>query len=347
MSGHKHYVPILKGKRAEFPAVAQLKSTANITPLFEAIPSQAADVVPRQVSKSGWPTGDPYFVDLLFFDVKGGAPNAAPLGAVVACLNAAKANGQCAIPVTGTGRSPAYQKAVKKFSDAQKGVAIRLIPEDFEDEGDLATALGSLAQFLGLTPSSLDLIVDLGSVADQNAAVIAQLHRANLGIIPTISAWRSLTVVAGAFPMSLAPMTRNAWNRPPRIDWQAWLKLISGTRKPDRLPAYGDYAIAHPGLPPVGQATILAQLRYSILNEFMIWKGKNAIKTPNGFAQFLSVCKDLVGRPEFRGAAFSVGDQEIQGKATNGGSPGNAETWRKIGTNHHIETVLDQIANLP
>jgi hypothetical protein len=122
---------------------------------------------------------------------------------------------------------------------------------------------------------------------------------------------------------------------------------LTWTRKPDRLPAYGDYIIAHPGLPPEGQATILVQLRYSIPNEFMIWKGKNAIKTPNGFAQFLSICTDLVGRPEFRGAAFSFGDQEIQGKAANGGSPGNAEIWRKIGTNHHIETVLDQIANLP
>ncbi|MGO9892614.1 MAG: beta family protein [Bryobacteraceae bacterium] len=249
--------------------------------------------------------------------------------------------------ITGTGRSPAYQRAVKKFADAERGVAIRLIADDFEDEGDLATALDSLAKFIGLTPSSIDLIVDLGSVADQNPAVIAQLHRANLSVIPTITAWRTLTVATGAFPVSLAPLTRDAWNRLVRIDWQAWLKLISGTKKPDRLPAYGDYAIAHPGLPPEGQATILAQLRYTIQNEFMIWKGKNAIKTPNGYGQFLSICADLVSRPEFRGATFSDGDQEIQGKATNGGSPGNAETWRNIGTNHHIETVLDQIANLP
>ena len=347
MFGHKHYVPILKGKRAEFPAASHLKNKANVTPLFESIPSKPPDDVPKQASKSGWPATAPYFVDLLFFDDDGGASNAPPLSAVVTCLNAAKAKGQRAIPVTGTGRSPAYQRAVKKFADAERGVAIRLIADDFEDEGDLATALDSLAKFIGLTPSSIDLIVDLGSVADQNPAVIAQLHRANLSVIPTITAWRTLTVATGAFPVSLAPLTRDAWNRLVRIDWQAWLKLVSGTKKPDRLPAYGDYAIAHPGLPPEGQATILAQLRYTIQNEFMIWKGKNAIKTPNGFGQFLSICTDLVSRPEFRGATFSDGDQEIQGKATNGGSPGNAETWRNIGTNHHIETVLDQIANLP
>jgi hypothetical protein len=345
MFGHKHYVPILKGKRAEFPATAHLENRANVTPLFESIPSKAPDVVPTQVANSGWPTGAPYFVDLLFFDDDGGDSNAPPLSAVATCLNAAKAKGQSAIPVTGTGRSPAYQLAVKEFADADRGVAIRLIADDFEDEGDLETALASLAKFVGLSPSSIDLIVDLGSIADQNPAVIAQLHRANLSVIPAITQWRTLTVATGAFPVSLAPLTRDAWNRLVRIDWQAWLKLISGTKKVDRLPAYGDYAIAHPGLPPEGQATILAQLRYTIQNEFMIWKGKNAIKT--GYGQFLSICADLVSRPEFRGATFSAGDQEIEGKATNGGSPGNAETWRNIGTNHHIETVLDQIANLP
>ena len=38
---HKHYVPILKGKRAEFPSLGSLKSTDGITPLMEAIPSNA------------------------------------------------------------------------------------------------------------------------------------------------------------------------------------------------------------------------------------------------------------------------------------------------------------------
>lgn len=32
--GHKHYVPILKGKRAEFPALGSVKSKDNFTPLM-------------------------------------------------------------------------------------------------------------------------------------------------------------------------------------------------------------------------------------------------------------------------------------------------------------------------
>ena len=38
MFAHKHYVPILKGKMAEFPALRLLRSRASITPLVEAVP---------------------------------------------------------------------------------------------------------------------------------------------------------------------------------------------------------------------------------------------------------------------------------------------------------------------
>lgn len=34
---HKHYVPILKGKRAEFCGLGSLNSKENITPLVEAV----------------------------------------------------------------------------------------------------------------------------------------------------------------------------------------------------------------------------------------------------------------------------------------------------------------------
>jgi len=121
--------------------------------------------------------------------------------------------------------------------------------------------------------------------------------------------------------------------------------LVTGAKPPSRLPAFGDYAIAHPALPPEGQATILAQLRYAAADSWIIWKGRNAIK--EGYDQFYAICQNLIGRQEYRGADFSWGDSEIAQKAANAGSPGNAETWRRIGTNHHIETVLDQISNLP
>lgn len=341
---HKQYVPILKGKRAEFASMTRLKSLNSITPLFEAIPSKPANTVPIELSKSGWPAECAYFADLLFFDSGTASP---PLRAVLNCITQARAKGQNPILVTGTGRSPAYQNAAAQVVTEKSGVAIRLTPDDFEDEDRLELSLRALLSLFKLTRNSVDLIIDLGSIAGQKPSVVAQILRVDLGFLPAVSEWRTVTVASGAFPPSLAPLTRSTWNRVARVDWQAWVALVGGTRKMQRLPSYGDYTVSNTGLPPEGRATILAQLRYSTPTEFMIWKGHDVKRHPDGYRQFRAICQNIVGRPEYRGAGFSSGDQEIQEKATTPGSPGNPEAWRRIGTNHHIETVLDQFSNLP
>lgn len=50
MFDHRHYVAVLKGKRAEFPALGAVKRNAAITPLFEAVPSAPAEEIPRRMS---------------------------------------------------------------------------------------------------------------------------------------------------------------------------------------------------------------------------------------------------------------------------------------------------------
>ncbi|HTQ40549.1 MAG TPA: hypothetical protein VMJ32_16100 [Pirellulales bacterium] len=217
---------------------------------------------------------------------------------------------------------------------------------DFEDEDQLAEALDALLDYVDLEKDQIDIIVDADTVADHPAATIAQLHRARLEVVPALDDWRTVTVIAGAFPLSLAPLERG-WNERSRSDWLGWRSVIRTPRRLTWLPTYGDYAIAHPQLPPTGRATILAQLRYTCPDKFLIWKGHNVFTHEDGFDQFLGICRSLVEMEEFSGAEFSAGDAEIYEKATNGGSPGNAERWRRIGTNHHIEMVLDQIANLP
>ena len=154
-----------------------------------------------------------------------------------------------------------------------------------------------------------------------------------------------MTVASDAFPLGLGPLTRDEWNSVSRVDWRGWRALTSGSKQPARLPSYSDYTISQPALPAEGIATILAQLRYAAPDAWLVWKGRNAIT--DGFDQFLAICADIVGRPEFSGADFSWGDAQIAEIAANGGSCGNAQTWRQIGTSHHLEMVLDQIANFP
>lgn len=294
-----------------------------------------------------WPNDAQYFIDLIFLDDPDDLVTpATDQHPVRVCFAAVDDEGQVAVPVTGLTRSPGYQSAVQQVvADQKKGLLLRLKPDDFEDVAELETALEGLPDLFEVERDEIDLLLDIGTVGNNSAGTVAQIHRANLDLIPNLADWRTLTVSASAFPLSLAPLVRNEWNPVARQDWRGWRQLVTGGKLPARLPAYSDYTIAHPELPPEGQATILAQLRYATPESWIIWKGRNAIK--DGYEQFFGICQDLVGRVEYRGPDFSWGDDEIQQKAANGGSPGNAETWRKIGTNHHIETVLEQIANLP
>jgi hypothetical protein len=343
---HRHYVPILKGKRAEFPALGSLKSKAGITPLIEAIPSGEPQQTPRRMAGQ-WSNNLRYFIDLLFLDdIDDTDVPAAGTHPVRICFAEVDNLGQTAVPVTGLSRSRGYQSAIQQVVAQQNlGLVLRLTPDDFEDADETGEALEAFPGFFGLEPEQIDLLLDIGSVVSISAGIVTQMHRANIDLIPKLDRWRTLTVASSAFPLSLAPLQRSQWNPSPRIDWRGWRQLVTGSRRPSRLPAFGDYAIAHPELPPEGRATILAQLRYATAESWIIWKGRNAIK--EGYDQFFAICADLVARPEYRGGTFSWGDAEIAQKATSVGSSGSAETWRRIGTNHHIEMVLDQIANLP
>jgi hypothetical protein len=204
---HKHYVPILKGRRGEFPALKAIKVKADVSPLMEAVPKFSCDYVPIQMSKA-WPKGHPFFIDLLHYpdddeDIHGTVAH--PL---THCFNAIKAKWLTAIPVTGTGRSPKYQASVKQIAASHsQGIAIRLMPADF-DETDLATALNKLVGFLGVKRSEIDIIIDLESVASVGSASVAEMYRANISLLPHLNDWRSLTVAAAAFPLGLGPLSR-------------------------------------------------------------------------------------------------------------------------------------------
>ena len=351
MLTHKHYVPILKGKRAEFPALGALKSNKLVTPLMEAVPSADPDEIPRRMAaKAKWPTEKPYFIDFFFLDDEDDITTpASSKHPIRVCFEEVAKKKQTAIPVTGLSRSPGYQSGVQQVVAEQKrGVAVRLVPDDFEEgSDDLEATLNALLKLFKVKANEVDLIIDAGSVSASSGGAVAQMYRASVDLIPHVEDWRTLTTAASAFPLGLAQLIRDKWNVWNRHEWRGWKQLVTGKIPPSRMPAYGDYTIATPELPPSGRATILAQLRYAIADSWLIWKGGNVFKHPKKFGQFFDICKDLVKKSEYRGKNFSDGDSEIQQKAANLGSSGNAERWRQIGTNHHIETVLEQIANLP
>jgi hypothetical protein len=136
--------------------------------------------------------------------------------------------------------------------------------------------------------------------------------------------------------------------RIPRADWEVWRALaIDRADELPRRPAFADYAVQHPEPEEIDPRLMRmsAAVRYATPNDWLILKKKNV--RDHGFDQFHDISAELAQRSEFRGADFSGGDRAIQDCADRKGGPGNATTWRWIATNHHIEMVVDQIANLP
>jgi hypothetical protein len=347
MSKHKHYVPILKGRRGEFPALKAIRDKAAVTPLLEAVPKFECEYIASNMTKA-WGKDHPFLIDFLHYPDEHEDRGGTKAHPITHCFKVVASAGLLAIPVTGTGRSPEYQKAVKRIAaSARRGVVIRLTPLDFDDETDLKGALDALIEFVGVKRDEVDIIIDLESVASTETASVAAMFRANISLLPNLAEWRTLTVAAAAFPLGLGPLDRDTWNPWPRRDWLGWQSLVTGAKKPDRLPAYGDYGIAHPGVPPTGRATTLAQLRYATPSLWLIWKGGNVLKHPRKYKQFFDICKKMVARPECKPATFSVGDKLIHEKAASVGLSGNAETWRTIALNHHAEMVISQLASLP
>jgi Beta protein len=359
MAEHNHYVPILKGKQGEFTALAALDDAVRggITPLIEVAPvpwdwesetpakSLEAHLHPvaGNIAKA-WRTTRPVFVELAWIAEDSMGDGSHPVASVLTALRTA---GVQAIPVTGMGRSDPYAAAVRDvIAEDGRGVCVRLERDDLRSVNLLADGLDATCAALDARPGEVDLILDFKDFDGGQAPVIEMAAGVALSALPRADEWRSLTLAGGAFPVNLTGIQGEA--RIPRADWDVWRALaIDRANELPRRPAFADYAVQHPEPEEIDPRLMRmsAAVRYATPNDWLILKKKNV--RDHGFDQFHDISAELAQRSEFRGADFSGADRAIQDCADRSSGPGNATTWRWIATNHHIATVVDQIANLP
>lgn len=344
--GHRHYIPILKGKDGEYGALKELSAAARelTTPLVETPPPESGRPLEGVLDRFGqrmaswWGTGDYLLVDLLWNSQHWTAANQHPLRHVA---DDAHSRGLRVIPVTGLARDSAYQAATRHAAvRLGNGAAVRLEPTDVQSDPDaLARSLDQLLEAIDVTAEAVDLIIDLRGVAAAFPSFLAQAVEQFINVLPRRDEWRTLTLASSAFPDDLAG--RPAASTIPRLDWELYQTVLA--RQPARLPAFGDYAIQSPPLvvfQPYMEPT--ASIRYATDIEWLILRGRS-VRRGSGFAQFHGLSRTLIGRPEYRGAAFSWGDAYIDACARRTGNPGSLTTWRKVGTSHHLELVAQQI----
>jgi hypothetical protein len=83
-------------------------------------------------------------------------------------------------------------------------------------------------------------------------------------------------------------------------------------------------------------------LRCTAADKWLVLKA--ALNDRRGHTQFYGVCEAIASHPGFVGAALGRADARIAHPRSNG--PGDASTWREIGTTHHLDYLVQRITTL-
>ncbi len=356
MFTHEHYVPVLKWKQGEYLALQPLPANirARITPVFE-IQNVAWNYVTNTPAKTLLAHLTPTALQI---STNWGQPEAfldvseIPPGSVVHNgqypLRYLWAAGQPLnlqlIPVVRTTSDPQLLGDAQYIvQTGQTGAAFRLTADDFSG-GHLRAQLAHLMAVIGVTEIEVDILLDLGNIpASVGASIFTAM--AMLQQLPTPGNWRTVTLLSGAFPINLSGMAANSVTRVARTDWQLYTTALAQLTYP-RIPTFGDYAISHPEIVQMDprQMTVSGSIRYTADQAFVIVKG-HSTKVPPRWAQMVGLASTMIAQPEYVGPAFSAGDAYISQCAQGQVGHGNATVWRRVGTNHHLVSVVHQVAN--
>ncbi len=355
----KHYVPILRWKRAEQVALSQLIESDSIcvTPLIELIPDNvikkgkagkedsileldvATNNVIEQLVKYWGPR--PFFIDLLWLtsDIL-----KQRTGCFLEMLSqCASIYDLCFIPVTGLSRDGPYQSSVQNVLNIHhQGACLRLTNDDLKHP-EFAQSIDTTLKFLKLSPDMVDIFVDF-QITDQHAPTFDTL----CNLIPNINKWRNFIVASGSFPEDLSKLHKNDVHYLDRTDWISWKDQVTSKQLP-RMPIYSDYTIQHAKyIRREGIAYPSASIRYTSDDYWLIMRGE-AIRREGdgpGSAQWQANAVLLCDMPEYCNHTFSKGDKYIKEISLQHKETGSTETWLRAGINHHMTFVVRQISNL-
>ncbi len=349
------YTPVLKGRQGELTALSLIQPATrqHILPLLELVPgsddeafgrSAVRSVIEKAAKKLRTWAGQRLLLDVGLLateiDLRDG------IGAVGFSILEALDQGVRATPTLRLDDGPqARLDAAMLHADLRCGIGIRLSNADLdEDYEDIDEALTGFLRELSLRASDVDLVLDLGSViGDLAVRAGARLAADLLRGLAAADEWRQVIVAAGAFPSDLNEVSPWSIGELPRYDAALYDRLQERRRLP-RAPIFGDYAVTHPVLVTGLPYRASPQLRYAVADKWLVLKG--ARNDPRANERFYDVCERIAQHPEFVGAALGNADARIANPRSNGQGPGNASTWRALGTAHHLDYVVRRITTL-
>ncbi|WP_027416564.1 beta family protein [Aneurinibacillus terranovensis] len=360
MFEHNQYVPIVRWRRGEQKALQLLDPALknSMTPLIEIppIPWNFKDDMPEKTIdeflegiatkiRASWDHEGPVLIDALQVCLEDDEIMQDGRHPLEFIIDEIQATGITAIPVTGSQRGVNYQQAVKNIlARYNDGLCIRLENNDFDA---LAENINWFLQFFNITPEETDVIMDYKYVDPRYETRITRLVVGTISTLPHLLDWRTLTFTATAVPEDLSQISTGQDGAIPRTEWLIYKKVIQFNVK--RSPSFGDYIISNPSYGDFNPLTMqmAAGIRYTVANDFLIFRGYS-VRSPrhNGWGQAQGLCERIITHPQYCGQHYSYGDDYIYECAKGNQSTGTAETWRRVGTNHHLTLAINELSNL-
>ena len=225
------------------------------------------------------------------------------------------------------------------------GAGIRVRLKDIMDR-EPGKKVTKLANDLSLPLEETDLIIDLWAPNFEPYQTFAKLLIATLNRFGDLSAFRNLVMVSTAIPKSSRGIAKGI-DKIPRHDWLFYKALLDALPNGMRHPVYGDYTVVHPEFIAMDMRVIKppGKIVYTTAETWATCKGG---AFPTNREQMHDHCETIVNNPkfQFRGPGFSYGDDYIARCAKRLEGPSNLSRWKGVTINHHITTVVDNLARM-
>jgi hypothetical protein len=356
--GSEHYVPCLRWKQGEYQALLHLSSDIknSLTPLIE-VPEIGFDFETRLESKSvdehlsafakrlkaKW-GGRHCFVDMHLIELsKRMKTGQHPFAFVFDDL---RSKGALATPVIDLKQGSECRNAIRAIAAMdRRGLCARIGIEEAA-KSNIVALLETLIQQCDVGVDQCDLILDVGAPNFEPIDGFSGLLETLIGRLPHLNKWRSFALIGTSFPSSMADV-RQGPSIHPRNEWRLYKFLVSRLRASGvRIPTFGDYGISYPEVLSIDWRHVkpYASVRYTIDDRWLIVKGPNV--RDHGFGQYRELCREVIDSKHYSGPTFSRGDKYIYDCAQGTATTGNLTTWRWVGTNHHLEKVVREVASL-
>ncbi|MFA6897075.1 MAG: beta family protein [Patescibacteria group bacterium] len=364
MFNSNHYIPILKWKRAEQSALANLTNEKKvyITPLIQFVmPKQKPndnleDVIEKFKKQSNsipdkiveaWGK-DPIFVDFsLLYTTE------LKIDSIKSILENGMQKQAILIPVIHLDDDDKIKQVVCSLARKANGLCLRLVCPDFLDSQRLNDSIQEFIQKYGIDESKIDLLVDVKELGG-DANKYKKYFDLSQNII-NLPKWRTFIFSGGTFPKNLSLCKKDEENLIPRVEWKEWNNCISNSSVL-RKPSFSDYTIQYPIYEESSQFFHpTSSIKYTLDEDWLIMKGQR--RKPE---LYLANAALLIQDVKYSGENFSFGDKyiiekanyfpkymEAKNKGTDLKGTGSTETWLISGINHHMTLVATQISSQP